>query len=568
MDRHERRLLWVALAAGATCAGLACVPTMEWAAVFAHPARVERLGGAIPEATVRGATFFRIALVAATVLIPTLVWRLQSFLASQRTRTHPARRITPRSRRGWLGLTGIIVLGAVLRIATAEQSLWYDEISAFLSFAIEGPGVAFGSYTVPTNHVPMTLAVWFAWALTGSTHELVLRAPAIIAGIGALPIAYALGATIFGTRAGYIAAYVLALAPIPIVESAEARGYAFVIFASLVAALGIARAERTRAPLDFLLFALAAAFAAWSHPVAILVALAAGLVGLVRDRALAIAALLAGVLAAVLLSPLAGDVIATRADYVHRVTEQPTVFSREGYESIVGLTLGWSSRVFILPPAVPLLLFIAGLFMLFRIDNARTRSARRVLLPFGLALALAWMLSIALGTWMYARFVLFTVPIGVVLMTLALERWRYSLAIWMPFILYGSAWSSAARDYSVKQPIRDAVEYVARERGPNERVATIGLPDNAVGFYAQRYGFEATQTGFLGKDLDEVVARTQPTFIVALYPDRIDAAVRARLESGFEQSARLEGWADWGHGAVEVWRARPSTAQPPVDRAR
>ena len=46
------------LAAGALCAMLACVPTAWYAEQFAHPARVARLGGAVPEATVAGAAYF------------------------------------------------------------------------------------------------------------------------------------------------------------------------------------------------------------------------------------------------------------------------------------------------------------------------------------------------------------------------------------------------------------------------------------------------------------------------------------------------------------------------------
>lgn len=567
---HERRhpLLLAAIVAGIACAALALVPTASYAEAFAHPSRVARLEGAIPEATTRGALFFRIALAAAAVLVPLLAWRL---VREEDPCGRAPRRLWPTDRRGWLGLGAIVAFGAVVRVALAAESLWYDEISAFLSFAIEGPGVAFGSYAVPTNHVPMTLATWLAWTLSGgSVHELVLRAPAILAGVAAIPVGYALAATLFPRRAAMLGALAVAAAPILVLESVEARGYAFVILAALVAALALARALRTRAAADHALFAGACAFGAWAHPVAILVPMAAGLMGLAgltglaplaarspqsdlmgdharaRARRLVLAALLAGVVAAVLLSPLAGDVLATRKDYLRSASEQPTVFSREGYEAILVTTLAWSGRMFALPNLFLTAIALVGLARVWR-----RRRVRAVAAPFALALVLAFALSIGLGTWIYARFVLFAVPIGVLAVIAAGAARRRSALIVGLLLLLGLA--IGLRGYTVKQPIRDAVAIVAMKRAPSDRVATIGLPDNAVGFYARQFGFDAAATGFLGAELDAVVARERPRFVVVLYPDRLADGILRSLDAGYDRTHRLDGWADWGAGAVEVW---------------
>lgn len=567
---HERRhpLLLAAIVAGVACAALALVPTASYAEAFAHPSRVARLEGAIPEATTRGALFFRIALAAAAVLVPLLAWRL---VREEDPCGRAPRRLWPTDRRGWLGLGAIVAFGAVVRVALAAESLWYDEISAFLSFAIEGPGVAFGSYAVPTNHVPMTLATWLAWTLSGgSVHELVLRAPAILAGVAAIPVGYALAATLFPRRAAMLGALAVAAAPILVLESVEARGYALVILAALVAALALARALRTRAAADHALFAGACAFGAWAHPVAILVPMAAGVMGLAglsglarltarsahsdhsaaparaRARRLVLAALLAGVVAAVLLSPLAGDVLATRKDYLRSASEQPTVFSREGYEALLVTTLAWSGRMFALPNLFLTAIALVGLARVWR-----RRRVRAVAAPFALALVLAFALSTGLGTWIYARFVLFAVPIGVLAVIAAGATRRRSALIVGLLLLLGLA--IGLRGYTVKQPIRDAVAIVAMKRAPSDRVATIGLPDNAVGFYARQFGFDAAATGFLGAELDAVVARERPRFVVVLYPDRLADGILRSLDAGYDRTHRLDGWADWGAGAVEVW---------------
>ena len=548
-------LLLAACVVGAACAALALVPTASYAEAFAHPQRVERLGGAIPEATTRGAEFFRIALAIGAAAIPALMWWLARLCRGRGNATIDAS-VASADRTLPLQLLQWIVLGAVLRVVLASQSLWYDEISALLSFALEGPGVAFGSYAVPTNHVPMTLAVWGSVTLFGSVGELVVRLPAILAGVATIPAAFALGVALRDARLGNALALVTAFAPIAVLESAEARGYAFVILGATVAALGLARAARTGACRDFALFAAACAFAAWAHPVAILLPFAAGVIGLARDRRLAVAALLSGVVAAVLLSPLLGDVLATRSDYARTDAAQPSVFSREGFETVAGLALSWS-RWFWTPAPVLTALAVAGAALLLRPSTragADAERTRRVLAPFVLALALAVALPPLLGSWTYARFTLFALPIGLVTVALALDAlpkrgWRVGILM----LLIADSVASLAY-YREKQPIRSAVEIVADLRAPSDAVATIGLPDNAVGFYARLQGFEAQATGFLGKDLDAVLARGKPAFVVVLYPERLAAATFTTLDRDFDRTHRLDGWADWGQGDVEIWR--------------
>lgn len=538
--------------ASAACVALALVPTESYAVRFAHPLRVELMDGRIPEATVFGAQCLRGALLLAAVLVPILVgWMAR---LSRSGRDGPP--LMPSDAGGRRLLASITLAGLGLRAWIGSQSLWYDEISAFLSFAIEGPGVAFGSYAVPTNHIPMTLAMWLVFSATDSLAELALRAPAILAGTATVPVAFALGRSLLGRRAGMLMALAAAIGPIAVLEGAEARGYAFVILASTLAALFLVRIERCGRMRDLVGLALSLAFAAWSHPVAILLAIAIGAVGLVRDRRLAASALLAGVVALVLLSPLVGDMLSTRASYARTSGAQPAVLSREGLEAIAGLSLSWSVLPangwrLVLPNPVLSLLAAAGGVVLLRSGAPRVQRARRAAVPFVIAFAGAFALAFLAGTWIYARFLLFAVPLSFVLLALGARRRRLGAAL----IVAGSALSLPF--YAAKQPIRDAVAIVASKRVHDDRVAAIGLPDNAVGFYAQQFGFAARATGFLGDGLADVLAADRPRFVVALYPDRIAPAILQTLDAEYDRTHRLEGWADWGAGSVEIWTLSP-----------
>ncbi len=569
------------------CLALALVSTTTYAERFAHPSRMARIGGAIPDATVRGAEFLRAALLLAALALPLLAWMLTRVTARIEVAREVAQPLAathapPPSRTLPLALCGAILVGTLLRLMIASHSLWYDEISAFLSFAVYGPFVAFGSYAVPTNHVPQTIATWLAWTLTDSTSEWTLRAPALIAGIAAIPLAFALARTLFDRRAAIIAAWVMALAPIAVIESAEARGYAFVILFSMLATLALARARRIHAAcacdasVDYALFSVACALAAWSHPVALLLPIAAGIIGLLRcrvdahARALTLASLAAGVLALVLVAPLLSDVLSTSSDYARSSAAQPTVFSREGYEALIGLTLSWSVW-WQMPSPMLVLMALLGGWMIARGVRDDTQRARAALAPMALAFVLALALALCCNTWIYARFLLFALPLSVMAVTYALHRLldrarnlRVTRALLMMVmtVMIGSALASIWF-YREKQPIRNAVEFVAAQRAmlqtsaaiAHDDVATIGLPDNAVGFYAQQLGFRATTTGFLGSTLVQVIAQQRPHFIIVLYPQRLDASVRTTLESNFHRTAAFDGWADWGHGAVEVWEA-------------
>jgi len=585
-----------ALVMGAILAACALIPTAEIASLFAHPQRVARLGDAIPAATLRGALWLRIALAVAAVAIPALVFAIARVLGrAPRTDSPPS---PPATRGELLLLLTLTTVGLALRVALASESLWYDEISALVSFALEGPGVAFGSYAVPTNHVPMTLAMWAMTSITGSVGEWTLRFPAILAGVIAIPVAWALAREVapsaWAARAGICAALVVAITPIPAIESAEARGYAFVIAASLVAALALARLARTRAIGDAVLLAVSCAFAAWSHPVALVLPAAIGLTGLARlvplrraatannddlartiNLAAILAALLAALIATPLLAPLVADALAHRSDYLRSTAEQAGIVSREGIESLTGLSLSWSLGLptapwaplttmlpeLILPPIVLIALLVAGAWRIAR-DPSLARG-RTVALPFLLAFTIALLLTAVAGTWLYARFFLFALPASIlaVAFALAAPAKRRTRALFIVALVFQCA--IALPIYWRKQPIRDAVDAVAAMRADGDIVLTIGLPDNAAGFYAALSGFEAVPSGFLGADFERVVASAPrpPRFVVVLYPDRIDETVLTALDARFDRTHRFEGWADWGQGAVEVWRAATTAPQ-------
>ena len=161
---------------------------------------------------------------------------------------------TPVSRRGAVAGTVILLtlLGAVIRLIVAHQSLFADELSTYWISATHGlrgvMSLMYGSGAI--KHAEITPPGYFvaAWATTRLGHTaMLLRLPSLIAGVLTIPLVYQLGVRTVGRRAGLIACAIAALSPFMIYYSTEARAYAVMMLLaagstlSLLVALDSAR---------------------------------------------------------------------------------------------------------------------------------------------------------------------------------------------------------------------------------------------------------------------------------------------------------------------------------------
>ena len=138
----------------------------------------------------------------------------------------------------------LTVVGAALRLATAGQSLFGDELSTYFIVSTHGLG---GTIATVQNDFEITppLSFVLSWLSTraGMTTEL-LRAPSLIAGTAAIPLVYVIGARTVGRKAGVVAAALTALAPFMIFYSSEARAYQLAIVLVLLSTLALLNAVR------------------------------------------------------------------------------------------------------------------------------------------------------------------------------------------------------------------------------------------------------------------------------------------------------------------------------------
>ncbi len=164
-------------------------------------------------------------------------------------------------------LLALTLLAAALRFSTLDlQSFWYDE--AFTPIHVLHPSL--WATLRGVVHSENTPPLWYvlAWAdsrLLG-TGELALRWPSALAGVAAVPVAWAIGRELSGRRATAIAtAAGVAVNPLLVWYSQEARAYGLFVLTAALAMLCFLRALRVPSRGRMAAFALTGALALLSH---------------------------------------------------------------------------------------------------------------------------------------------------------------------------------------------------------------------------------------------------------------------------------------------------------------
>ncbi|HEU5061831.1 MAG TPA: glycosyltransferase family 39 protein [Solirubrobacterales bacterium] len=218
-----------------------------------------------------------------------------------------------RSRVFWVVL-GLTALGAALRFATlGTQAYHHDEIVTASRVLRVGFGHAMDAVGFSESAPPLYYALAWFWTQVTGTSEWGLRSLSAFAGVATIPVAYFIGRELRGQRAGFFAAALVAVNPMLVWYSQEARAYALLGLFCALSLLFCARAlrgegrrgDRRDEKRDFVAWGVFSALALATHYFAVF-PIAAEVLLLLRRRGRAI---LSGLwilgLGALLLAPLA-----------------------------------------------------------------------------------------------------------------------------------------------------------------------------------------------------------------------------------------------------------------------
>lgn len=130
-------------------------------------------------------------------------------------------------------LVGIIFLGAILRAAELNWPVTYDEAYTYVAFVRQPWWGILSDYSLPNNHILNSLLIKTSTGLLGN-HPWVLRLPAALVGLAAIPLVYALGRRLYNTNVALLAAALVAGLPAIIYYDTSARGYSLVSLFTLL----------------------------------------------------------------------------------------------------------------------------------------------------------------------------------------------------------------------------------------------------------------------------------------------------------------------------------------------
>ena len=173
--------------------------------------------------------------------------------------------VRSRSRAFWI-VAGLTVLAAALRFATlGVQSYHHDEIVTASRILRDGFWHAMDAVGFSESAPPLYYAVAWAWTQLTGTGELGLRTVSAVAGIATVPVAYLLGAELSSRRAGIVAAALVAVNPMLLWYSQEARAYALFVLLTALSLLYFVRALERGRRRDSLAWGIASALALGTH---------------------------------------------------------------------------------------------------------------------------------------------------------------------------------------------------------------------------------------------------------------------------------------------------------------
>lgn len=173
-------------------------------------------------------------------------------------------RVSGRSRPA-LALSGLVAVAAVLRFTgLGEQSFWSDEAVTVL-LVREGFVHLFERVADNESSPPLYYVLAWLWAQVAGTSETGLRSLSALAGVLAVPVAYGAGRAVVCRRAGMAAAAVVAVHPLLVWYSQEARAYALLVLLCGLSVWAFGRTRREPRPSGLAAWWLASALALSTH---------------------------------------------------------------------------------------------------------------------------------------------------------------------------------------------------------------------------------------------------------------------------------------------------------------
>lgn len=125
----------------------------------------------------------------------------------------------------------ILFLALFLRLINLNQSLWFDEAINVVTAGFSDFWYFMTKYSVGDFHPPGWFAILWGWGHIFGFSEISGRMPSVILGVATVGLTFLLGKELFNKKVGLFASLLLAISPLHVYYSQEARMYVLAAFA-------------------------------------------------------------------------------------------------------------------------------------------------------------------------------------------------------------------------------------------------------------------------------------------------------------------------------------------------
>ncbi len=171
----------------------------------------------------------------------------------------------------YLALATIVVAGAWLRLTgLSRQSLWFDEVDVVVR-AQRPFGEVLRTFVASGENGPLYNVMLAIWVRVAGISEIAVRFPSAIAGILTIPLLYLLARRVAGSRAGLLAAGLLAISPYHLWYSQEAKMYTIVVLLAVLSSLFLVEALSRNRAVWWVAYVVATSLMFYTHVATVLV---------------------------------------------------------------------------------------------------------------------------------------------------------------------------------------------------------------------------------------------------------------------------------------------------------
>ena len=158
---------------------------------------------------------------------------------------------------------GLAIFIAITLANVSRASIWFDE--AFSAYIVQFSFWDIARYTATDVHPPFYYWLLKIWSSMFGTTELAYRSLSILFGAGAISSAFFLTRKLFGRKTAWVSLLFLAISPMLIRYSDEARMYTLASLIVLSATYVLLRAKETQKKSTWIWYGVLVSLGMWTH---------------------------------------------------------------------------------------------------------------------------------------------------------------------------------------------------------------------------------------------------------------------------------------------------------------